>query len=280
MTKTMSASEEDTPYLYKYRSMDGSARDRTRSIFSDNKLWFAQASDFNDPFDSAPGFSVEAPAPTFLRYIEKLFKKKGGQVLGADKHALRARLREIQREPQSIQKSPDFVAEMRRATALGVNQAGVLSLSARPDAVLMWSHYASSHTGICLRFRATEGIIPFRAAQRIVYQAERPVLNPVFDEPDAIMAKTFLTKADFWQYEEEWRVISHPGSPVNQVGGYGAMPFDPDALDGVIFGCKARQRDIDDVRSWVAGRKQPVELLRAVSDPDFFRLDIVSLGSG
>lgn len=268
----------DPPYLYKYRSLDGtgpsSARERTRRIIADNQVWFTQADDVNDPFDCAPGFTMAAPTPAFIRYVERLFRDKGH---GADRQRLKARLREIQRNPKAWQQPGEFYAAMRRATRTTVNRAGFLSLSAKRDDILMWAHYASSHTGICLRFKATEGSFPFRAAQRVTYAADRPVLNPVFDDADATMTKTFLMKADVWAYEEEWRVMKHPGSPVSDFEGRGLVTYDPDALDGIIFGCRATPADIAEVRRWVAGRKQPVELLRAAPDADRFKLDVLPL---
>ncbi len=151
----------------------------------------------------------------------------------------------------------------------------MLSLSAKPDRVLMWSHYAASHAGICLRFSRAEWAFPFRAAQRVAYCAERPVVNPVLDDAETIVSKFVLSKADFWAYEEEWRVMSHPGSPVNPGGGHGLITYEPRALDGIILGARISDADAAEVATWVRGRAHPVQLLRAVPNPDRFRLDVV-----
>lgn len=261
-------------HLYKYRSIESPAKERTRQIVASNALWFSKPEDFNDPFDCAPGFSMAAPAPVFRRYMMQLFRDKGQLV---NRKALLAQLAQIRRDPLRKQNSPEFIATMRAQTWRTVNRAGVLSLSARPDRVLMWSHYAASHTGICLRFSTAPWAYPFRAAQRVVYCRDRPVLNPVLDDEDAIMAKTVLSKADFWEYEEEWRVISHPGSPVNPGGGPGLVTLHPAALDGIILGARASDADTAEVAEWVEGRVQPVELLRAVPNSDSFSLNIIPL---
>ncbi|GAV35459.1 hypothetical protein ROTAS13_03135 [Roseomonas sp. TAS13] len=270
----MTAAEEP-PHFYKYRSLegsgDGSVRDRTRRIIADNAVWFARAADVNDPFDCAPGYSLAAPAPVFRKFLHRLFREKAPAM---GRHAVRVQLAAIRRDPARQQNSPQLIAEMRRLTAATVNSAGFCSLSTRPDHVLMWSHYAASHTGICLRFSGASWAFPFRAAQRVTYRAERPVLNPVLDDADAIVDKTFLSKADFWAYEEEWRVLSHPGGPVDPAGDPGLVTYEPRALDGVIFGANTSDADIAEVTRWVAGREQPVELLRARPSPDHFRLDI------
>ncbi|MDB5243399.1 MAG: hypothetical protein JWP57_4024 [Spirosoma sp.] len=217
---------------------------------------------------------MRAPPAVFHKYMMQLFREKMPHM---NRKALLAQLAEIRRDPLRQQNSPAFVAQMRKQTWQSVNKAGVLSLSTKADNVLMWSHYGASHTGVCLRFSGALWSFPFRAAQPVIYCEEKPVLNPVLDDGDAIMAKTVLTKADFWRYEAEWRVMSHPGSPARPGGGHGLITFHPDALDGLIFGARASDADIAEVRQWVEGRQQPVELLRARDDPDRFRLRIEPL---
>ena len=263
--------DEEPSHFYKYRAL-GDAKERTRRIIADAEIWFSKPADFNDPFDCAPGFSMAAPPEIYRQYMARLFREKGPPMR---RQALRAQLAAIQRNSQRRQNSPAFVADMRRRTWNMVNEAGVLSLSAKPDRVLMWSHYAASHAGICLRFSRAEWAFPFRAAQRVAYCAERPVVNPVLDDAETIVSKFVLSKADFWAYEEEWRVMSHPGSPVNPGGGHGLITYEPRALDGIILGARISDADAAEVATWVRGRAHPVQLLRAVPNPDRFRLDVV-----
>ncbi|MCQ4160841.1 DUF2971 domain-containing protein [Roseomonas sp. GC11] len=236
-----------------------------------NAIWFAKPADFNDPFDCAPSFSMAASPAVFHKYMMRLFREKAAP---PNRKALLAQLAEIRRDPLRQQNSPAFIAQMREQTWRTVNEAGVLSLSTKADDVLMWSHYGASHTGVCLRFSGAEWAFPFRAAQPVLYSAARPVLNPILDDGDAIMTKSILTKADVWQYEAEWRVMSHPGSPVRPGGGNGLITFHPDALDGLIFGARTPDEDIAEVTGWLEGRRKRVELLRARVDPDHFRIHI------
>ena len=270
-------SNDGPSHFYKYRSLEGDAKERTRRTITDNTIWFSRPETFNDLFDCAPDFSMAAPAPAFQRYVMRLFRDKGPPMNRAE---LRAQIADIRRDPARQQNSPVFLETMRRQTWKTVNEAGVLSLSTRRDQVLMWSHYAASHTGICLRFSGASWAFPFRAAQPVIYSAARPILNPVFDDGEAIMSKVVLTKADFWAYEEEWRVMSHPGSPIRPGGGHGLITYEPRALDGIILGARISDADAAEVAGWVRGREQPVELLHAVADPHQFRFDIVPFSAG
>ncbi|WP_376093863.1 DUF2971 domain-containing protein [Roseomonas sp. CCTCC AB2023176] len=228
--------------------------------------------DFNDPFDCSPTVSLSAPQKVYEDYLGDLFREK---VKGLSRRDRRAMLSDIRHDPARRPGSAELRASMRSAVSNMVNSAGVLSLAARPDQVLLWSHYASAHTGICLRFSRAPWAYPFRAAQKVIYSEQRPVLNPVLDNADAQVDKAILTKADFWAYEEEWRVLSHPGGVVP--GGPGLVTFDPKALDAIILGARVSDADVAEVASWVEGREQPVALLRAHPNAERFRIDIVPL---
>jgi hypothetical protein len=263
---------DDNPaHFYKCRAL-GEAKERTRAIVTNSEIWFSRPMDFNDPFDCAAGFSMAAPRRVYREYMLQLLKDKGGVVGRA---ARRRWLAGIFRDATKRQNAPEFIATMRDATRLSINEAGVLSLSTRADSVLMWSHYSASHTGVCLRFSGAKWAFPFRAAQRVRYCTERPVVNPVVDDADTIVDKGILSKADFWAYEEEWRVVSHPGSPIRPGGGFGLITYAPQALDGIILGARMSDANAAEVADWVRDRDHPVELLRAVPNADRFRLDIV-----
>src|SRR3954471_5525958 len=50
---------------------------------------------------------------------------------------------------------------------------GVLSLSERWNSVLMWSHYADNHRGVCIEFDLAEGSYP--SLQPVNYRAPRRI---------------------------------------------------------------------------------------------------------
>jgi len=102
----------------------------------------------------------------------------------------------------------------------GVKELGVVCLTSSWDNQLMWSHYAGSHTGICLGFKFSDLTWKDRD-----YFLLRPVqysnITPIpmskawKDEkkglPSEATATTFLrTKNPDWHYEKEWRIICKP----------------------------------------------------------------------
>src|SRR5262249_27847691 len=55
------------------------------------------------------------------------------------------------------------------------DQYRIYCLSEKPDVPLLWAHYASSHTGICLEFDARRS--PFTAAKKVGYVSAYPAYD-------------------------------------------------------------------------------------------------------
>jgi len=91
---------------------------------------------------------------------------------------------------------------------------GVLSLSECWDSVLMWSHYADNHRGICIEFDTTE--LPHPNLKAVDYRAPRRVrasdlfewkLRHSVDAERRVRDTYFFAKAGPWRYEREWREV-------------------------------------------------------------------------
>ena len=242
--------------LYKYRSLSGDAAKYTRDILVNHRLRFSTASTFNDPFDSYPYLSFEGSQEQYEQFTARFVDAavKSGQLLDRE-----ASIQNLLSQPREL-----LFEQMQASPPEHLDHLAVCCLSGAYDQVLMWSHYASSHTGICLRFNTRmPQTDPPDLAYKVDYQKARPVVNRVtapkaYEELFAAM----LVKADFWEYEDEYRIF-RPGG----LNGAGYESFAPDRLDGVIFGarCPAEHRQM--VMGWIAERGGGVELLEAVPDP-------------
>ena len=104
---------------------------------------------------------------------------------------------------------------------------GVSCFTESPQNMLMWSHYANKHSGICVEydfgklFSGNQDLLLFP----VNYSRKRPLLplekvvafnddNLTFAEdkisifiPDVM--KALSAKSDVWQYEKEWRLIKN-----------------------------------------------------------------------
>jgi hypothetical protein len=71
------------------------------------------------------------------------------------------------------------------------------------DSILMWSHYASFHSGLCIGIRPAKMRLSPKMALRwkVKYCDERLPLE--HSKPNEIA----LRKATTWKYEREWRIV-------------------------------------------------------------------------
>ncbi|MCX5815663.1 MAG: DUF2971 domain-containing protein [Proteobacteria bacterium] len=159
-----------------------------------------------------------------------------------------------------------FLRQVTDGFQKAVNGIGVLSLSATDRNILLWSHYAEGHTGLCLKFMATDQTPFFGRALPVNYVSDYPkipITSPAGEQIDAFL----LTKAIDWHYEQEYRIIDHDD-------GAGGKIFPAEFLVGVILGARMTPDDKTAVVAWAAERKCHMEVLEASIASGSFSLEI------
>jgi hypothetical protein len=133
-----------------------------------------------------------------------------------------------------------------------------------------------------------------RCGSIIDYTQEYPTLDyfRVIDDLRDLSARTvfdrlYLTKAEDWKYEREWRLLAFAGlqghTPVPNVppgllsGGKGVHDFPTDLITRVIFGCGMPQADKDRVQEWIGSGKSKPRICEAREADGQFRLKIVEV---
>lgn len=243
-------------HFYKFRGIS----DFTKKIITEQALYFGSADDFNDPFDFLPIFTMDGSRSELRTYLEGTQEGRSR----ADRRRIAAQIMDDPKYPQYVEGAlavaQTELAQVRKST-------GLLCLAARPDHMLLWGHYADSHRGIALRFKPKKDDGLFASASPVTYQKDRPTLSFVQHNTLMLHKLALLTKADFWAYEDEWRIVKETGSK-------GAHKFAPASLDGIILGAKTPSDDERKVRDWVASAGLSVEWLRASIHKETFSLDI------
>lgn len=120
---------------------------------------------------------------------------------------------------------------MQNITQKNLEKIGMHCLNENPRSLLMWSHYAKQHKGIVLQFEIAKDPEAMLNAMKVNYSDEYPVLNLAQDLQGQLQ-KIILRKFTDWDYEKEWRLLI-----INGASTY--LKFQPKALTGVIFGCRA-----------------------------------------
>lgn len=143
----------------------------------------------------------------------------------------------------------------------------VYCLAEDPLSILMWSHYAAKHTGICLEFHLGNPL--FMKVLPVEYQDDFPDIDPseMYDRVD----EAVLTKAKCWEYEKEFRLIGGPHLPEGDcLRTYeDRFKLPPLALVSVIVGCNG---DYEAVKKIVAAHAPLLRVSRVERAPGEYRL--------
>jgi hypothetical protein len=221
--------------------IDLSKREAQEKTVFEGKLYFPSRTQFNDPFDcialSLEGISQD----TLQEFLRRRAVQEFTEI------AMEERLEKI----QQFQENP--YEEFERLTQELADYLGILSLSAKRDNILMWSHYSNSHQGFCLEFDISKA--PFVNAHHVTYQRDRCRYDISAVHSETNVRNLLLTKYEDWRYEEEWRIIAPKGGATYE--------FPPEALTGVIFGCRMSDGDKAKVRNWIRQSASQPQLYQA-----------------
>ncbi len=234
--------------LFKYRSLaqeDGAAF--LRDLVTKGEAWFSSPLRFNDPFEFRFQPDLDATVEQRERLFLKVYRDRNPHQPEAE---IRARARAWATRKLAVEG-----LDLERAVSDAVaekfgKEISVFSLCADPLVILMWSHYADEHKGVCLEYE-TEDMTD--TPYPVSYSGALPSVPAFGATPDDMRAIT-LTKADHWSYEREWRCLAHAE---------GVRQFPQRALVGVILGARIEAESEVLVRSWVSRLQHNVEIRKA-----------------
>lgn len=133
----------------------------------------------------------------------------------------------------------------------------------KKEDVLLWSHYADLHRGICIEFTPNykNKKSPFYWIEKVHYSDTIPASPKSTEnkEKNDYMKKILTTKAKCWEFEKEWRVVISKkyGNKVEELrDGFNVErgrlhSFEPSELTKVTIGCKATKNDERIVFNWI-----------------------------
>jgi hypothetical protein len=253
--------------LYKYCSPAIAEK-----ILRDNTLYFSDPTGFNDPFDCHLPLSVTVPfEEAYFRDDAKMFAEalkdpELNQITEGLIELALSKFPDLREKPDQLIKKiielQDIINPMAPKRMLGLKKDfykdfGVTCFSSKTDTILLWSHYANNHRGVCLEFDGdmlkkfgTLGQVSYvdkymeeNQGVRILYddkpdtKVQRENLSPMQNAALNVFAGV-LTKAKCWEYESEFRLIrDYPESNV------GVFEMPQKTITGIIFGCQCSAED-------------------------------------
>lgn len=199
--------------IYKYRSWSNEFH---KNILTKGELYLSAPKNFNDPFDFGitRNFMMLDSPEKIARYVEEGIEKhkawllKDGRNLASERAFQFKRLENLEQYQQEHE-TIEFNANN--------NHYGVLSLSARWDSILMWSHYGDFHKGFNVGYNEDlmreSGL--FGKGGPVIYSDDYPQIDAFSEHTREISVMQTHYKSKEWEYEQEYRLtkLFYPKPP-------------------------------------------------------------------
>jgi len=229
--------------LYKYRNIN----EHTKDIFRNRRIYFPKPTEFNDPFDCQIEFENDVTVDVYKQFTEK--------------HSVENNFSE-----EEIKEWHNLSFCGNSLTSLAVTKIrdainsfenyfknlGILTLSEKKDNILMWSHYAIYHKGVCIEF----GVPESEALTKVNYIENYPKIKyseiVLGNDPTDLIARIIDTKSIDWEYEQERRLFIRNGNTEHDL---------PGEITAIYFGCECDKNAIRDI----------INLCNSMENCEFFK---------
>lgn len=246
--------------VYKYRSIQSALR-----ILENQSIYLPSASKFNDPFDCKIPMNFEE-----MSNNEGLQRKFAEKFL-IDKNIVGKEKNDVIDKIIANGKIGDInnLRQMEKARLEKMEEVfGVFCLSVIPDNLLMWSHYADSHTGICIGFNSKKliDIIEPTWVAPIQYSFEYPQIS-ILEHPEKTLEVLLFNKSIDWHYEKEIRYVK------NTIDGGCEIKIPVDVIEEIYLGCLISS-DEEQLLTEIISMKYPkTKVIRYKKNKSTFKLE-------
>lgn len=253
---------KDAPkFLYKYYS----DKEQCFENVKNNKMWYSAPIQFNDVFDCDISIDEKSCSNNFIEYFSKYKPIRKGSKEWKD---IKSKIHSSSKE---IIKTFD---ELKETT-------GVTCLSESYNSLLMWSHYASNHSGICVKYKLGDIVDELKFSPvPVIYSQERASIdkidlgnNSYFEQLACkSIVESVTSKSLEWQYEKEWRIVRDEGACGDRWDSAkkGAL-LDMIRPTAIYLGCMATQTTETKIKEYC--KSQKINLYKMEKDPNEYKLN-------
>ena len=222
--------------LYKFYNFDSKGY---LSLVRDSNIYFSSPAAFNDPFEF-PIARINVPESIRQECINSLFNMfidRNISLHFLDKYKPFSSLNMFLKLINLKYNNDD--SEIIKCESEGIIKdyinatIGLFSLSGNYKNILMWSHYAAEHSGLCVGFE-TERLLNINADYigPVQYQEQLPKVESSPFEMDTFIVNAAFHKAKDWHYEQEFRILKMEAKQR-------LVHIDMKAIHSIFIGCRA-----------------------------------------
>ncbi len=244
---------------------------RLRELLKTNSIYCSLPSSFNDPWDCSPQFDNTISNSLIGNYLHKKWAIKTYNKL-FPAQAKNEEIRKILNDPQRSKHVIDQISEAI-VDVVRKSKYRIYCLSPNPENLLMWSHYANSHTGICIEYDLKKSML--FTALKCRYKTNYPSLK-TYSESTRDLLSPLLIKSDVWSYEKEYRLILSSEIDEPLLSGHhfdpnGLLTLPKGAISSIIVGCDG---PYEKIKKLVLKYAPEIKVKRAVKIPKKYAISI------
>jgi len=234
--------------IYKYYNVSDITL--IKKILKEGLIKFCSPNDFNDPFDCRFNLETKYSETEYRNY---LFAKGLGHVM-IDSNI------DLYRRGQI-----NILNLIKSIHNNQLKEVGIFCTATKPTNILMWSHYANKHTGICIGYKtitehnknylqfnkndlkpeyASDGKVEI---EKVKYTTKMPKkLNILKQNNQKHFWDFLISKSTNWKYEQEYRCIILLNYLKNKY-----IHIQKECIAEVVIGLKTDQNIIDEVLKYI-----------------------------
>jgi hypothetical protein len=264
--------------VYKYLDLSTT---HNKDGLNQGYLWFGDPNTFNDPFDCKTSFAYHLLAEDEAlcrKYYEFYISQQEPNATEDEKK----KLIDIQVNWMLSKKADwaffkNYEKMIMPHLTEGISQFGIFCTSMINDNILLWSHYANKHRGICLGLKTEYILNKFynkgeMGAGEVKY-TEFPIVEPWHSNDNDLIMQTFspffLTKAKFWNYELEYRFVDYPCLDRKKAI--------KSLIASIYLGCDVSEEDEAFVKQFCKKNNENIELFKAEKSYLKYTMDFVQI---
>jgi hypothetical protein len=260
--------------IYKYRNWTDIYHKNT---LLKNQIYLSSPKDFNDPLDCRIpiNYSYLQTGEQIDKYVNSIISKnheefsKQGVNIEIESAKLKQRIID---DPKKFQKWYESIF----FEEIDIHY-GIYSMSEEWNSLLMWTHYANNHQGVCIGFWQKKLLELNRFIMgRVIYPPNNvfPDVSPFEDDDTKTLIKQTNTKSNEWQYEKEYRLTTlyYPLKPTIEERTY---TLSNDFFAEIIIGMRATEKTRTELLQIAKDKKVSVFEIR--QKPFKFEIERVQL---
>jgi hypothetical protein len=184
--------------LYKYRDWSNQFHKR---CLTESEVYFASSNEFNDPFDCSMPFKYKedqlTPENVFIKTIQTIRK------VHPDWPEQKVHQEAFESQNDGLLFDEHYIKYRSEERAKNFNKTfGILSLTTESNNILMWSHYASSHTGFCIGYNTEKLLVQTKGRIGPVFYDNKFPEYGLFDKHLDQNIRYSSVKSSIWEYEK------------------------------------------------------------------------------